>query len=297
MSKGLISHIQKYCLHDGPGIRTTVFLKGCPLTCAWCHNPETQLGRPEIMQIENRCIHCGSCTEVCPEYKTKNPQKENIICKVCGACVEVCPTGARRKIGDEMTIEQIMNEILKDQPFYEESGGGVTFSGGEPLVQAGFLFELLQMCWLYGIHTAVDTCGFCSEKEIIRLAQTADLILYDLKCMDSDKHKKWTGVSNKIIIKNLQILNRNHKNIWIRIPVVPGFNNTTDDQKQIALFIKEFENVRQCHLLPYHNTGIQKERQLGKDNELAVIGSLLEHDLKPLIKPFADFGLNIRIGG
>ena len=259
MVDGTVFHIQRFSVHDGPGIRTTVFLKVCPLRCRWCHNPESWEPDPEIAVIESRCMHCGACLDVCPrkEFREETSFWE-VRCLRCGVCVESCPTGARQIAGRRMTSAEVVREVAKDRIFFDDSGGGITISGGEPLFQSEFLQSLLIGLREQGFHTAVDTSGFCPPEHLDTIVPLTDLFLFDIKLMDNTKHIQYTGVSSQLIHENLKRLGRNHSRIWIRIPVIPGIN---DDEKNLlasARFAASIPGVEQIHLLPYHHTGVAK---------------------------------------
>jgi pyruvate formate lyase activating enzyme len=300
MADGIVSNIQKFSLHDGPGIRTTVFLKGCPLRCEWCHNPESQSAEPELVFVENRCIGCGTCLSVCPEAaerKSQNPSFEFAsYCQRCGKCVDHCPTTARQIIGQRMSAEEVMDTIARDRVFYDQSGGGVTFSGGEPLQQIEFLTDLLIRCRQRGLHTAVDTCGFGPERDVRRIADLCDLVLFDVKMMEAEKHHKWTGVSNDRILKNLTSLSKHHHNIWIRIPIIPGVNDNPQELESMAAFLTRLSGIRQINLLPYHSMSGQKHHRLGRKYRLAHLDSPSRDCMKPLTKPFTERGFHTVIG-
>jgi len=270
-STGLVFNIQRFCIHDGPGIRTTVFLKGCPLRCWWCHNPEGQSPEPELRLIHARCVHCGRCRQVCPQHAAGatggngHASSARSGCTLCGECVRVCPTEARQMIGRRMSVEQVLAEVLKDRIFYDESGGGVTFSGGEPLMQAPFLAGLLRACRAEGVHTALDTCGFGPREDLLELAELSDLVLYDLKSLDDQRHREHTGASNAEILDNLQALAERHANIWVRVPVVPGLNDGADQLEAMARFVSTLKGVRQVNLLGYHALGTHKRPSIGRE--------------------------------
>ena len=257
---GLVFNLQRYSLHDGPGTRTTVFLKGCPARCWWCHNPESQLAAPEIACSQNRCIACDACLLSC--HDSLKPRE---VCTICGACAEACPTGARELVGRVMSAGEVVASVLRDRMFFEDSGGGVTFSGGEPLCQPDFLKALLTQCRAHEIHTAVDTAGFCSPETLLDMAPLVDLFLFDLKCVDGEKHLQGTGVGNSGILENLQRLSGLHGNIWIRIPVIPGFNDTVEDMHALAGIVSATPGVRQVWLLPYHASWAAKPARFGKE--------------------------------
>jgi pyruvate formate lyase activating enzyme len=272
MERGLIFNIQKYSVHDGPGIRTTVFLKGCPLCCAWCHNPEGIAARPELLVLESRCASCGACREACPfggtlpatgapgPLPTQMPD-----CTRCGACVEACPGGARQMAGREMTVREVLAEVLADRIFYEDSGGGVTFSGGEPLAQPRFLRALLTAAREHGVHTTVDTSGFGCTDELLAVAALTDLFLFDLKLLDDARHREFTGVSNRPILANLAALDAVHRNLWLRVPLIPGINDDAANLTAVAGLAATLRSARQISVLPYHRTAATKFRRLGRD--------------------------------
>jgi pyruvate formate lyase activating enzyme len=269
MEIGLIFNIQRYSIHDGPGIRTTVFFKGCPLRCLWCHNPEGIGTENEVVVIESRCIHCGQCRPVCPQIKMSgngSAMDEQARCVRCGECVKVCPSGARQMVGRQMNVEEVMAEVLMDRVFYEESAGGVTFSGGEPFMQPRFLRSLLEACRAEGIHTAVDTSGYVAKEDLLSAAPLVDLFLYDLKIMDDRLHRQWTGVSNAVILENLSALGSVHSNIWIRMPLIPGSNDAGEQVEAVARFAASVPGVCQVNLLPYHATAAHKWKSLGMSN-------------------------------
>lgn len=301
MDRGLIFNIQKYSLHDGPGIRTTVFLKGCPLSCPWCHNPESVSHCKELILVETRCVACGQCGRVCPVNPTPGragplpPRPEP--CFLCAACVEACPTGARQIVGRDVTVSEVIRELEADRLFYEESGGGVTLSGGEPLSQPRFLIALLQACHQRGFHTTVDTSGFTPTDELLTVATHTDLFLYDLKLMDDALHRQHTGVSNVLIHENLRTLARVHDRIWVRVPVIPGITDTVANLEAIGQFVSCLDRVRQVNLLPYHNTGLQKLRRLGRPLPCPALEPPPAEGLEQAARILARFGVQVRVGG
>lgn len=301
MESGLVFNIQHYSLHDGPGIRSTVFLKGCPLCCAWCHNPEGMRTKSEIMVLENRCIACGECRDACPMADAlagDGPLPGRIDdCLLCGACSEACPTDARRMAGGAMSVEEVMEAVLKDRIFYEESGGGVTVSGGEPLTQPLFTVALLEACRAGGIHTVLDTTGLGKIEDLLEAAAAADLVFYDLKAFDADIHRKLTGVSNEQILQNLQILDREHCDIWIRMPIIPGLNNDPGDMRKTAEFVSGLRHATHISLLPFHRTGLHKFERLGLSHELHHLQSPSDEVMAAAAGIFEGCGLPVRIGG
>ena len=300
MTTGIIFNIQRYSIHDGPGIRTTVFLKGCPLNCWWCQNPESQLSGQEMLFWGDRCIGCGACSTICPSgaIKIKNgiPVTEKEKCILCGKCIEKCPALAREMIGEKLTVEEIIKEIEKDLVFYEESGGGVTFSGGEPLGQSEFLESLLICCQKKKIHTAVDTSGYISWEILSKISSKVDLFLYDLKIMDNERHKKYTGVSNELILENLKKLSSVHNNIFVRFPVIPGINDDYQNIKETGEFLSSLK-IAQVNLLPYHYIGIDKYRRLGRTYKLVTTQPPSEEKLSEVSAILSKFNLNVKLRG
>lgn len=297
---GVVFNVQKYSLQDGPGIRTTVFLKGCPLCCSWCHNPEGISPRPEIVVVESRCAVCGECRTVCPlpgasegvgPLPARNPD-----CLYCAACVEACPSGARQWIGRTMTVDEVLRQVMQDRIFYEGSGGGVTFSGGEPLMQPGFLMALLVACRERGLHTAVDTCGLAASRNLLDMAPLTDLFLYDLKLMDDAQHQQHTGVSNRAILENLRRLAEVHRNIWIRVPLIPGINDAPENLDAVARFVSALPGVRQVSVLPFHKTGAQKFRRLGRAFGLERIEPPTAEAVAGAVEQLRSFGLRVKAG-
>lgn len=301
MIKGRIFNIQKYSIHDGPGIRTTVFLKGCPLSCIWCHNPESQSPGQEVLFYGRRCIGCGKCMEACKQgaiyLQDGKMQYDREKCTSCGSCTEVCYPKAREVAGNLVDVNYVMNQIEKDRIFYEESGGGVTFSGGEPLMQHEFLLELLKQCKEREIHTAVDTCGYADPDVLASVSMYTDLYLYDLKLIDDEKHTKYTGASNKLILENLKTISKLGKRIFIRIPLIPGINDDNENIEATARIIKNTTGVEQVNLLPYHNIAVDKYNRLGRSNCLMKIKVPTEEEIGQIAQKFMVYGIKVKIGG
>lgn len=300
-SCGLVFNIQKYSVHDGPGIRTTVFLKGCPLHCPWCHNPEGIARNRELIVFESRCIGCGQCRLACrygasiPGQGPLPPKSEN--CELCGACVEACPTEGRQIVGQELSVSQVLETVLQDRVFYEDSGGGVTFSGGEPLSQPDFLRELLKASSAAGLRTAVDTCGLAATEDLLSVAPLTDLFLYDLKFMNDAKHRRYTGVSNDLILANLRRLGQVHPRIWIRIPIIPGINDSLSELDATARFAATIPGARQVNLLPFHRTGLPKGPRIGRESTLADLQPPSAESMDRAAQIFTRYGLAVKTGG
>lgn len=302
MHDSLIFDIKRYAINDGPGIRVVIFFKGCNLHCAWCHNPESISSKVEKMYAPAKCIKCGSCVAACPEnaitLTTNGIVTNPDLCKICGKCAEVCPTKAIEMSGKVMTVPEIIDIIEKERIFFDQSGGGVTFSGGEPLIHSKMLFELLDECRKRKIHTAVDTAGNVSADIILEAAKKTDLFLYDLKMMDSGLHKKWVNTSNERILQNLKTISETGAHIIIRIPLIGGVNDTIQNIEQTAKFISELAGEKkEVNLLPYHNIAQNKYMKLGKSDDFE---ELLEPDKSAIaraISKFDEYGVKATVGG
>jgi pyruvate formate lyase activating enzyme len=302
MSQSLIFDIKRYAINDGPGIRVVVFFKGCNLHCTWCHNPESISAKVEKMYAPAKCIKCGSCVEVCPE-KALTLTIEGIItdtdlCRLCGKCADICPTKAIEMSGKVMTVAEIMDCIEKERIFFDKSGGGVTFSGGEPLVHTKMLIELLDECRQRGIHTAVDTAGNVATETILEVAKRTDLFLYDLKIMNSALHKKWIHAGNEKILYNLTILAATGANIIIRIPLIGGINDTNENMEMTAKFVSDLAgDKKEVNLLPYHSIAQNKYMKLGKPDDFEKLKEPSMDSLISAIFIFRKFGITASVGG
>jgi pyruvate formate lyase activating enzyme len=318
---GLVFDVQRYAIHDGPGIRTTVYLKGCPLVCPWCHNPESQSPEPEILVDGERCIACGACVAACPRAEVRTGAEsapggeqdapteaartpatarrlpEPARCLRCGRCAEACVTGARRMVGRRVSVEVLLEEILRDRAFFETSGGGVTFSGGEPLLQAGFLVAALEGCRRQGLHTAVDTCGYASPESLDAVAALVDLWLYDLKTLDEARHLSATGVPLAPILENLRRLDAAGARIWVRIPLVPGFNDGGGDLDALGALVASLARTQRVHLLPFHRGAERKRERLGRDGACEQYSQPSPETLEEARQRLSAFGLDVIAGG
>jgi pyruvate formate lyase activating enzyme len=296
---GVVFDIQRFSVHDGPGIRTTVFLKGCPLSCAWCHNPEGIAPRPEVVLAPGRCVRCGTCAEACPEAQdgVAAVPTAPARCRRCGVCVEACPAGARRMAGRDLTPGEVVSEIARDRVFYEESGGGATFSGGEPLLQPDFLLKLLDGCGAEGIHTALDTCGHAPRERVLEAGARADLVLFDLKSPDPERHRAATGVDNVLILGNLRALAEAGAALWLRVPVIPGFNDDDEGALATARLAASLGTVRRVSLLPYHPLGRHKGAPAAHALLAAEPVSPAPARLEALARLYRERGLEVHIGG
>lgn len=300
----LITSIQKYSIHDGDGIRTTVFFKGCPLTCVWCHNPETQNYGKDVMYDEERCVGCQSCIAACPQ-KAISAKGDKVVtdleqCDRCGTCNDYCLQNIREIAGKEYTINELVKEIRKDEMFYEESGGGVTLSGGEVMTSnMDYVEELVKKMKRIGISVTIDTCGFAPYENFKRLLPYVETFLYDIKAMDDKIHKKYIGVSNKMILENLEKLYQDGARIYIRIPVIKEVNGTKEQMEDVIAYLKE-KNIHppQINLLPYHNTGAGKYGRLGQEYDGRELHAPTNEEMNEFAKLFQNAGFqNTKIGG
>jgi pyruvate formate lyase activating enzyme len=300
MATGLIFDIKRYSVHDGPGIRTTVFFKGCPLECWWCHNPESRDPDPLLYYDAEKCLGCHDCVAVCPEgavgSTTGGSTTDTARCVGHGACAAACPTEARQLIGRRYTVEDLVHEIARDQVFYEESGGGVTFSGGEPLLQWEFLLEVLKACGELGIHRTVDTTGVATPEVLLAIAEEAELFLYDIKVMDPAVHKDATGVHIRPILNNLVRLLASGARVRIRIPLVPGITDG-DNVEQVATFLLSLDGLDGVHLLPYHAPARDKHLKFGVPWQLPDDLAMPPGQAEVVAQRMRSQGLSVTVGG
>jgi pyruvate formate lyase activating enzyme len=297
---GVVTDIQRFSIHDGPGIRTLVFMKGCLLRCPWCSNPETQLASPELMHYAFKCIRCNSCVDAC-SLNAINLEGKAFIdierCQLCGDCIAACPSGALKMVGEVMSAEKVCEIINNDRVFYENSGGGATFSGGEPLLQPEFLAEMLCRLQTDGVHTAVETSGSVDWPVIEHLERAIDLFLYDLKILDPERHKETVGVSNRLVVENLKKLASHRDQIIVRIPVIPQLTAFADNIPRIFELLSSLPSIHEVHLLPYHNFGMSKYHYAGRNYVLEALQPPEMSQLNALMDLAKNMGLECSVGG
>lgn len=294
--QGIIFNSQRYSLHDGPGIRTLVFMKGCPLSCLWCSNPESQSFTFEVGFAKGTCIACGRCYEACSYHAIDHTTYsiDRSLCQSCFKCSTVCPTGAKSLIGEKVSIDTLADLVEQDRLFYDNSGGGVTMGGGEPCCQSGFVFTFLAECKRRHISTAVETCGFVPWNDLHKAVYHADLVFFDLKHMDNEKHLQFTGVGNELILSNLKKLGAS-KNIVMRIPVIPGLNDDLKNLQASADFAGNVPGISRIELLPYHNFGQSKYELLNRPYTLDHVKPLSQEQKKSLVVKAASIRSNKNI--
>jgi len=298
----MVFDIERYATDDGPGIRTVVFLKGCNLRCSWCQNPESHMESPQIMYSRKLCTSCGRCQEICPVKAISNNElygfiSDSEVCIRCQACIDICYTNARKIVGKQMLIEDIMKEISRDKDFYEESGGGVTFSGGEPLMQSDAVLELARRCRMLGIHTALETAGYVPWQIFEQLLPEIGLLYFDLKHIDSDIHRLHTGVPIDLILRNIRLAGDSQTKTIVRIPVIPGFNDSMKIQHRMMSFLSRETAISHVELLPFHRLGSGKYEGLGMLYAMKDVGNMSKKDCEPYAEIGRSMGLSVKVGG
>lgn len=296
---GMLIEIQKFCLHDGPGIRTTVFFKGCPLRCRWCANPESQQSAAQIQFISSNCLGCGQCISVCPVKAVKEKDGKVYfspdICIQCQKCVSGCAGRALKVAGERWTIENVVGEVLKDQVFFRQ-GGGVTFSGGEVLSQAAFAEKLAGAFHEKGVHITCETSGFSSNEDFKRLLTWCDLLYLDIKHWKEEAHIRGTGQGEAVILEHLKMAVDSQIPMAVRIPVIPDYNNSREDWHGFGRLLKEYK-VQEAHLLPFHQFGSAKYQQLGRSYEYSDYKAITEQELEPFAETLRSYVSKVRVGG
>jgi pyruvate formate lyase activating enzyme len=299
---GIVFNIQRYSIQDGPGIRTTVFLKGCPLRCAWCSNPESQNPWPEIAHRDSLCTGCGLCVDACSvgaiSLDGKTISVDRTLCTDCGQCVEVCAPGALKLFGNKMTAEEVFREVEKDRDFYLTSGGGVTISGGEPLAQPDFTTAILRLCWEKGIHTCIETTGQGSSRDLEKILEYTALVLFDIKLADPAAHRQWTHLSNETIHQNLRLVVQKGVPVIIRVPLIPGVNDSEEELRNMAQLARDIlMKPGRLDILPYHKYGMGKYQMLDRPYELEELNAPPDDQVQEAKKIFEDAGFECEIGG
>ena len=295
---GIVFDIQRYSVNDGPGIRTTVFLKGCPLRCLWCCNPESQMPWPELFYNESLCTRCYRCVEVCPHHATTIEDGGFInidrkLCEVCGKCVEACPNEARAITGKRMTVEEVLDVVRKDGLFYRNSGGGMTVSGGEAAFQADFTIELLKGSQGLGLHTALETCGYADTDTLGGLIKHVDMVLFDIKHMDPEAHHQLTGADNELVLTNLRMVARSGVQVIVRMPIIPGCNDSEENIRATGDYISHL-GIKKVDIIPYHKLGVAKYRRLGKEYQLEHLDTVKPEDVEAVQDILKSYGLEVR---
>jgi pyruvate formate lyase activating enzyme len=302
-TKALVFDIQKFSVHDGPGIRTLIFMKGCLLTCVWCSNPESQSRAPELAFYGERCVRANRCIEVCPtqaiSVKENGLVLDKSLCNLCGKCVEACYAGAWKMFGMVVDVDHVMREIEKDAIFYRNSGGGVTFGGGEPLLYTDFISAVAKRCQSEGIPVAIETCGYVSWRNLESVLDNVGLVMFDIKHMDPKMHKELCGRSNQLILKNLKHLSqRDDIEVVVRVPIIPGLNDTEDNINNTARFVASLRgNIKRVELLPYHKFGENKYERLGREYALKGLKIPSDERMRDIKRTMEGYGLNIQISG
>lgn len=298
--KGIVFNIQRYSIQDGPGIRTTVFLKGCPLRCLWCSNPESQNPWPEIAHRDSQCTKCGQCVDACSlqaiSLNDGGVSIDRKLCNNCGKCVEACVPGALTVFGESMSAAEVFRSIKKDVEFYRESGGGVTVSGGEPLSQANFVAALFRLCQDRGIDTCIETSGYGGVEALEKVLPYTSLVLYDIKLSDPTAHRQWTKRPNEEIIRNLGIAVDSGTPVIVRIPLIPGVNDSVEELKNIASIVADsLREPRRVNLLPYHRFGLGKYQMLDREYQLTELLSPNDAEVQEAKRLFESLGLECEV--
>jgi pyruvate formate lyase activating enzyme len=300
---GWVWDVKRYALHDGPGVRTTVFFKGCPLRCPWCCNPESQRSEPELSWLAENCLGCNRCVDSCSEGAiqifdgTRRIDMER--CDLCGRCVDSCPGGALVRVGRRISVTELLRQVAQDSVFFQRSGGGLTLSGGEPAAQPLFARELLRRYKSeeYGLHTALETCGYAPWEDLVRILELTDLVLYDLKIMDPLAHERATGVDNRLILENARRIAALGKSLVIRLPLIPGYTDSGENVAAVAAYAGQLPGVEEIHLLPYHRLGEPKYRRLERPYALEAMPSYPRARAEALAEVVRQWGLRVRVGG
>ena len=299
---GLVFDFQRFSIHDGPGIRTLVFLKGCPLHCSWCQNPESISRDPEIMLIEGNCIGCGKCIEICPVDAAGNsPEGNRTIdrnrCNVCGECLKVCYANTINISGRYLSVSEVLDVVERDRKFYERTGGGVTFSGGEPTTQAAFLMELARQAKARDLHTAIETCGHFKWNALVDIFNNIDLVLYDIKHMDPEKHYTLTGVRNRLILENLERIASLNLPVRVRLPLIPGANDSEENIRATAAFAADLPNLEALDILPYHRLGESKWGELNQKYFLHGVKPHTHEQVSAMFDIVREYDIEVTVGG
>ena len=298
-TRGIIFDLKRFAVHDGPGIRTVLFLKGCTLNCAWCHNPEGIRRSPELVYFESKCVHCAACIDACPNGARQMIAGELVYqrdrCTQCGQCMEACYANALFLYGRTVSVGEVMAELRQDEDFYRASGGGITLSGGEPMLQAAFSTAVLRQCKLEGFHTALDTCGNIPWVVLESALPYTDLVLYDLKHLDPAQHRRYTGASNTLLLDNLRRLDQQHVPLEIRIPLVPTINDG-ENLNAVGAFLQSFDQQVCVRLLPYHRLAGSKYQRLGRENHMPVVEPPCDEQMQAAAEQLKTWGCQVVIG-